>query len=90
MNLYERPAHIYHSEGKVGSNIMTSIKYELNVDYPHAEEKLQAFRKTLGTEYLKLIREYISNLGISNVRKKEIAQLIQIRLKANYGNNKKD
>ncbi len=69
---------------------MASTIYKLNVDYPCTEEEIQTFRKTLGTEYLKLMREYVMELETSNAGKREIAELIQIRLKSKYCNNKKN
>ncbi len=63
---------------------MALQNYSLRVDYPETNEEILLLKRLLGTEYLKLVKEYIGNLDICASQKREITELITNSIKRTY------
>lgn len=63
---------------------MALQNYSLRVDYPETNEEILLLKRILGTEYIKLVKEYISNLSICAGQKREITESITNCIKRTY------
>ena len=63
---------------------MALQNYSLRVDYPGSNEEILLLKKKLGTEYLKLVKEYLGNLDICASYKREIAEQLINSIKRTY------
>jgi|GEM_PF-2070502 len=63
---------------------MALQNYVLRIDNPETNEEILLLKSKLGTEYLKLVKEYISNLDINASQKREITELIFKSIKSTY------
>ncbi len=61
---------------------MTEKKYTLHVNYPNSIEDTYSLRCLLGTEYLKLVKDYLNGLDLSVSQKRKIITLLSERIKA--------
>ncbi len=62
---------------------MMKKTYTLHVNYPNSIEDTYSFRCLLGTEYLKLIKDYLNGLDLSISKKRKIIALLSARIKTN-------
>ncbi len=66
---------------------MAHQNYSLRVGYPDTDEEILLLKRILGTEYLKLVKEYIGNLDICANQKREISEQLINSIKRHMQNN---